>query len=72
MMTKLGEKRWEGEKGRKQEKGTVSRQVPCDCLHIVFSGDRARAARDRLARNGGNPAFSARNREIGNKYGVAP
>jgi hypothetical protein len=58
-----GEGREEGEK-RKQEKGTVSRQVPSDCLHIVFSGDWPRFARDRLIRNGGNPPFSARIREL--------
>jgi hypothetical protein len=58
--------RVEGEGGgkRKQEKGTVSRQVPSDCLHIVFPGDMARAPRDMLARIGGNPPLPARIREI--------
>jgi len=58
--------RGEGEEGgkRKQEKGTVSRQVPSDCLHIVFYGDMPRFARDMLAGIGGNPPFSARIREI--------
>jgi len=69
MITKLGEKWWDREAGRKQEKGTVSRQVPCDCLHIVFSGDGARCARDMLARNGGNPALSTRNCEVRANYG---
>jgi hypothetical protein len=58
-----GEGQEEGEK-RKQEKGTVSRQVPSVCLHIVFLGDIARAPRDMLARIGGNPPISARIREI--------
>src|SRR3546814_9537779 len=40
---------WEEEGGkRKQEKGTVSRQVPSVCLHIVFSRDIPRFARDML------------------------
>src|SRR3546814_20302516 len=56
---------WEEEGGkRKQEKGTVSRQVPSVCLHIVFSRDIPRFARDMLARNAGNPPFQARIREI--------
>src|SRR3546814_8645484 len=38
---------------RKQEKGTVSRQVPSVCLHIVFLGDMALVPRDMFARNGG-------------------
>src|SRR3546814_636344 len=58
-----GKKQEEGEK-RKQEKGTVSRQVPSGCLHIVFHGDMPRAPRDTLDRNGGNPPFPARIREI--------
>lgn len=55
-----------GEEGRrrKQEKGTVSRQVPSDCLHIVFPGDIPRFARDMLAGIGGNLPLSARIREI--------
>src|SRR3546814_16244137 len=36
---------------RKQEKGTVSRQVPSVCLHIVFLGDMALVPRDMFARN---------------------
>ena len=59
----LGEEREEGGK-RKQEKGTVSRQVPSDCLHIVFPRDMARAPRDMLARIGRNPPFLARICEI--------
>jgi hypothetical protein len=56
---------WEEERvRRKQEKGTVSRQVPSDCLHIVFPGDMARAPRDMLARIGVNPPLPARIREI--------
>src|SRR3546814_19513742 len=56
---------WEEEGGkRKQEKGTVSRQVPSVCLNIVFSRDIPRFARDMLARNAGNPQFQARIREI--------
>src|SRR3546814_10754358 len=57
-----GKKQEEGEK-RKQEKGTVSRQVPSGCLHIVFHGDMPRAPRDTLDRNGGNQPFPARIRE---------
>ena len=49
---------------RKQEKGTVSRQMPSVCLHIVFFGDIADAARDMLHGNAGNPPFQALNREI--------
>src|SRR3546814_3222463 len=49
---------------RKQEKGTVSRQVPSVCLHIVFLGDMALVPRDMFARNGGNLIFLARNHEI--------
>src|SRR3546814_19738078 len=61
---------WEEEGGkRKQEKGTVSRQVPSVCLHIVFSRDIPRFARDMLARNAGNPPFQARIREIRNHSG---
>ena len=52
----------EGEK-RKQEKGTVSRQVPTICLHIVFSRDNELVARDKLHKNDGNQGFSRRNRE---------
>src|SRR3546814_18385455 len=56
---------WEEEGGkRKQEKGNVSRQVPSVCLHIVFSRDIPRFARDMLARNAGNPPFQSRIREI--------
>src|SRR3546814_3633844 len=42
---------------RKQEKGTVSRQVPSVCLHIVSLGDMALVPRDMFARNGGNLIF---------------
>jgi len=58
-----GEGQEEGRR-RKQEKGTVSRQVPSDCLHIVFHGDKPRFARDMLDGIGGNPPFPARIREI--------
>src|SRR3546814_20150567 len=44
--------------------GTVSRQVPSVCLHIVFLGDMALVPRDMFARNGGNLIFLARNHEI--------
>jgi hypothetical protein len=58
--------RGEGEEGRrrKQEKGTVSRQVPSDCLHIVFLGDMLLGKRDTFLEIGGNPPFLTRNREI--------
>jgi hypothetical protein len=55
----------EGGEKRKQEKGTVSRQAPSDCLHIVFSRDMQRCARDMLLKIGENPPFSPRNCETG-------
>src|SRR3546814_19185630 len=61
---------WEEEGGkRKQEKGTVSRQVPSVCLHIVFSRDIPRFARDMLARNAGNTPFQARIRSEERRVG---
>jgi hypothetical protein len=59
-----------GEGGkRKQEKGTVSRQVPSDCLHIVFLGDMSRRARDILPGTGGNPPFLVRDYETRSHLG---
>src|SRR3546814_16619819 len=54
-----GKKQEEGEK-RKQEKGTVSRQVPSGCLHIVFHGDMPSAPPKNLDRKGENPPLPAR------------
>lgn len=51
-------------KKRKQEKGTVSRQLPSICLHIVFSRDIAARPRDMVMQNTGNPPFFERNHEI--------
>jgi hypothetical protein len=65
-----GEGQEEGEK-RKQEKGNVPWTSLSVCLHIVFSRDMARGARDTLLRNGGNPPSEARNREIRRLVGRA-
>jgi len=46
----------EGEKGM-QEKGNVSRTLPTICLHIGFSRDMPRLARDTRFGNGGFPSF---------------
>ena len=56
--------RQEKEGKRKQEKGNASQALPSDCLHIVFSRDMPRCARDMLVKIGGNPPFLLGNREI--------
>src|SRR5688572_17315445 len=48
---------------RMQDKGSVSRHMPSDCLHILFSRDSAQRTRDSVRRNGGFPRVSSRNRE---------
>jgi hypothetical protein len=53
----------EDSKKGKQDKGSVSRHLLSDCLHILFSRDARRPARDMPFRNGGNPPFCPRNRE---------
>lgn len=52
----------EGRKG-KQDKGSVSRHLLSDCLHIIFSGDSSQRLRDYHARTAGNAPFSPQNRE---------
>lgn len=54
---------FEGEKG-KQDKGNVSRTLPSDCLHIVFSRDMSLAVGDRLSRDAGNLPLLTQKREI--------
>ena len=65
------EEEQKGKEKRKQEKGNASQALLCDCLHIVFSRDIARAARDRQIQNDGNPPFLASNREIVGALGGA-
>lgn len=55
------ERKW-GEKG-KQDKGSVSRPCPNDCLHIVFSRDLPQRLGDSLEENFRNPALFFLNRE---------
>jgi hypothetical protein len=54
---------WQGGRG-KQDKGTVSKTVPSDCLHIVFWRDMRLVKGDKLCGNGGFEPFCGTIRQI--------